>query len=231
MEEKVVKIVSWNPDRGFGFAMVDGRRVFVHANVFSSRGGERGDLLSKGDDLTGLEASVVVNWENPRGPSASRARLTEQSSQKLLQRNLRKDVCFKIAGRLAWEAWALAHPGSRGGYQGTRVAVQRAIEAARNLPEGYERFAYGMGQAESGSLLEWIAEEITALAEKAAGELEPWGCQCGRCRRRWQEAAGRIPFTPPPSGSVNDRAAWNRQVFESLGTDQPGDVGRQWNEK
>lgn len=60
----MAKIESWNPESGFGFTRVDGRRVFVHCSVVSPR-------PARGADLTGREVVVEgVEWGAEKGPRA-----------------------------------------------------------------------------------------------------------------------------------------------------------------
>lgn len=61
----MARISFWNPERGFGFAEVDGHRVFVHAISIVPR-------PARGEDLTGQEIVVDgVDWEAPKGPRAT----------------------------------------------------------------------------------------------------------------------------------------------------------------
>ncbi len=60
----MVKITNWNPEKGFGFLVVDGKRVFVHCLVINPR-------PARGVDLTGQEVVVEeVEWKAEKGPRA-----------------------------------------------------------------------------------------------------------------------------------------------------------------
>ena len=69
------KIVTWNPEKGFGFADVDGQRVFVHISRMGvdpwSAGPE--PLTAKEVKVGDVLVNVKIDEKNPRGPSVRRS--------------------------------------------------------------------------------------------------------------------------------------------------------------
>lgn len=62
-EKMATKIEIWNPERGFGFIRVDGKRVFIHAKSVKPRPAAGADLTDH------LVDEVKVDWQAPKGPA------------------------------------------------------------------------------------------------------------------------------------------------------------------
>ena len=71
----MAKIISWNPAKGFGFADVDGKSVFVHISRMGVDSFVVGPEplasteVQEGDELV----NVKIDEKNPRGPSIRRS--------------------------------------------------------------------------------------------------------------------------------------------------------------
>lgn len=73
------RIESWNPEKGFGFARVDGRRVFIHCSVVSPR-------PARGTDLTGREVEVAGVEDGPKGRKATSVKLLPTAEELEIER-------------------------------------------------------------------------------------------------------------------------------------------------
>jgi hypothetical protein len=71
----VTKLQNWNPQKGFGFAIVDGVRHFVHVTALVPRPGRGADL--NGTSIVVEATEVVVG----KGPRVTRALLPHESGR------------------------------------------------------------------------------------------------------------------------------------------------------
>jgi cold shock CspA family protein len=194
------RITKWNPEKGFGFVSVDGKRVFVHCSAISPR-------PARGEDLTGHEVVVEkVDWNNPKGPSAVWVLTTAQAQQEgrqaleaqeraLVLAQFKKGespsleeliaVCQNIVGDEASERYwqmAMKSPG----------AFQRALdikEAWNQANPNNQKYVLGYGQP-------WFAEELRfvrfAANNQYAAERLTWAIWKGRMANSLQRTSGAL---------------------------------------
>lgn len=153
----MAKIISWNPERGFGFADVDGQRVFVHISTVEPR-------PDRGADLTGVTVEVSRVVRGDKGLKAENVRLMPQVSWAL------------EAGRgVAIRTSALGKDVKRGEYDwwgvltSTRDAPAEILSWARAQKEDFER-AEAARQAELSRLLPDLVEQVRPQLPLGHGE-------------------------------------------------------------